>query len=359
MSLEWIQTSYHWQDWSVEKTPAPALPVKPDRLKSKAESKGVAFGRKVEWIAMAPIRGVQAIARSALTLIARLFIYVGSFKFGMWVAGYGSKALDKSRECLFERFKKEPVEIEEVNLERDGEITNGIFVKPRQEPNGKVVILTGGNAHFYEEKDGDITSLLSQGYAVFTFNLAGYGKSTGTPGTERCIRDEELALQYVVNHQNYAMNDVVRYAYSISTGPAMNLAAMYDISELVIDGAYSDLPRVAQDVSPLVSSFLGALAKTRFVEGVLREHFDYHCTKALVKSKADNIVIIRRERDEMMTLPFDHGQANFEAYQRGRPDAKREHHVWDVLADHCYHIPKIDAMKLIQENRNRLLAKVA
>lgn len=359
MSLEPFQPNYQWQDWSVQQTRAPALPVKPDPVEPQDQSAGAAIGRRFKWLAMAPIRGIQAIAKAAISLIARLFVYIGSFKFGMWLVGLGAKRLDQERKNLIERFKNEPIEIEEVNLERDGKITNGVFATPTEHANGKVVILTGGNAEFYEMKGPEIASLLDQGYAVFAFNLAGYGKSTGTPGTERCIKDEELALQYVVNHQNYAMKDVVRYAFSISTGPAMNLAAMYDIDELVIDGAYSDLPRVAQDVAPQAASWLGALAKTSFVEGVLRERFDYHCTQALEHSKANNVVMVRREYDNMMTLPFDHAQANFDAYQRGRPDTQRENHVLDVPTSHCGPVSTRFIMNTLEKNRIGVAAEVA
>lgn len=310
MSLEPISPSQHT-------TPTP---------QACHEDVFTAFGRSIRRLGSECFDRLKALLEKWVIDITSCFVYLGSTKSIMSCIGIGSSYLDKKREELK---KLHPGGVE-VDLPNEGANINGFFVKADpSKSNGRVTLLTYGNTEFYEREGPEyLEMLLSRGYSVFTYNTAGFGKSTGQPSPTRCISDEECAFKYLKEQQGYHESDVLIWGRSISTGPAINCAMKHSPGGVFIDGGYSDLPRVCYTLVPIL--------QISFFKEMIERHFNYRCTESLKELMVRNFVMLNRTEDTLMTTFFHHANSNFDAFSQSphHENLKRSDHIIDWEMNH-------------------------
>ncbi len=107
---------------------------------------------------------------------------------------------------------------------------------------------------------GSAATLHSAGLNVLLFDYRGYGKSIGQhPTQDSMLSDASAALNFLINTQHVAPQQVVLYGHGIGASPATQLAAQHhEIGALILDAPDGDLlDRAAHDArSRLVPAHL-------------------------------------------------------------------------------------------------------
>jgi hypothetical protein len=88
--------------------------------------------------------------------------------------------------------------------------------------------------------------LQTRGVNVLAFDWRGYGTSTGTPDEAGLYADARAAYDWLVTVRGIPAERVTIYGHSLGSGPAVQLATERAAGALVIEGAYTSLPDVAQ-----------------------------------------------------------------------------------------------------------------
>jgi pimeloyl-ACP methyl ester carboxylesterase len=111
------------------------------------------------------------------------------------------------------------------------------------------------------------------GRAVLVYDYPGYGQSGGWPTEAGCHAAAEAAWAWLVEEQKVPAKEVILLGSSLGTALATELAARHENRLLVLTGAFTSFPDIAQERVPwvparwLVHNRLDSLAKIGRVKG--------------------------------------------------------------------------------------------
>lgn len=166
-------------------------------------------------------------------------------------------------------------------------------------PRDRALIYFGGNG---DDVAANIASLAaaSPDTTIYLVNYRGYGGSTGAPSEAALLEDAELVFDRV--RAEHARVDVI--GRSLGSGVAVHLAAVRDVSKLVLVTPYDSILRIAQGRLPFVP-----------VSWLLKDTFDSVAKAPRVRARvlvllAELDSSIPRANSERLVAAFAPGLAN-------------------------------------------------
>jgi len=149
--------------------------------------------------------------------------------------------------------------------------------------------------HGNAEDLGDVLPILEQlnqwGFSVFAYDYRGYGTSDGHPGERHAYQDAEVAYSYMTEQLKIPSQNIIVYGRSVGGGSATHVASQYPVGGLILESTFTSAFRVVVPF-PILP-------------------FDKFPSLNRLKNVQCPVLIIHGEADE--TIPFEHGQALFEA----------------------------------------------
>jgi alpha-beta hydrolase superfamily lysophospholipase len=164
-------------------------------------------------------------------------------------------------------FYRPTIEYESVRLNTpDGERLHGLWFPPSPETRARgTVVQFHGNAGNVTSNFPGFAWLTEHGYAFFTFDYRGYGRSTGQPSRALVRSDALTAIRWVQERTRAeAAPDLVLYGQSL--GGAILLSALEQlrdrrrIAAVIIEGSFHSYEEAAASIfwnSPLLFPFTG------------------------------------------------------------------------------------------------------
>lgn len=136
--------------------------------------------------------------------------------------------------------------------------------------------------------------LREAGFNVLAPEYRGYGAAaTSGPVSELGIYgDARAALRWLTDSLRIPSQRVVAYGWSLGSGPAVRLAAEFDIGALITEGAFTSLPAVGAELYPWVPVWM-----------IMRNRFD---NITLATRITEPWIVFHGRRDS--EIPFAHGE---------------------------------------------------
>jgi fermentation-respiration switch protein FrsA (DUF1100 family) len=131
------------------------------------------------------------------------------------------------------------------------------------------------------------------GANVFALDYRGYGQSEGSPSESGIYKDALAGYQYLVTNMGVSPSDIVVYGFSLGTAPAVDIAGKEPVAGLILEGAFTSLPAVGQEMYPFLPVKL--VAHNHFP--ALQEISAVHCPKLFLHSRNDEVIPIHLGRD--------------------------------------------------------------
>ena len=135
------------------------------------------------------------------------------------------------------------------------------------EPVGKTLLWTQGNAGNITYRMQNMRFLLDYGIDVFIFDYRGYGKSEGSPTEVGIYADGRAAYDYLVKRLGIAPRDIVLFGRSLGSAVAVDLALQREIAGVILESPLTNAKDMARRMVPvlpvhlLIASRLDSLAK--------------------------------------------------------------------------------------------------
>lgn len=121
---------------------------------------------------------------------------------------------------------------------------------------------------------------------VLVYDYRGYGKSSGRPTETGVLTDARAARRWLAARARVPEGDVVIAGHSLGTGVAVDLAAADGARGLILEGAFTSLPDVAESHVPFLP--VRAVMQTRL--GSEAKIADYRGPLLQVHGDADGVV---------------------------------------------------------------------
>lgn len=133
--------------------------------------------------------------------------------------------------------------------------------------------------------------------AFLVFDYPGYGKSGGVPNESGCYAAADSAYAWLTLVRGVPAGRVLLYGFSLGGAIATDLAARVPVRALVLAGAFTSFPDVAQERFPWIP-----------VRRLARNHFD-----SLTKVAGCGVPVFVAHDPADPVVPFAHGRALFAA----------------------------------------------
>lgn len=176
---------------------------------------------------------------------------------------------------------------EDVTLISGKETLHGWFLEGV--PGQPAVLYCHGNAGNISDRLAQIQAIHDAGLAVFAFDYAGYGWSTGSPSETQMYVDAAAAFSWLVG-RGFTANRIIIYGESLGGAVGAHLAATINPLLLVLEATFTSL----EDVAQLHYSWVP-------VGWLLRYKFDTRDHLTRVKC---HIVVLHSKQDEI--VPYEH-----------------------------------------------------
>jgi pimeloyl-ACP methyl ester carboxylesterase len=209
---------------------------------------------------------------------------------------------------------------EVLTIESDGAILK-VWHVPNPGDGG--LLYFGGNGEDVARNIVQLTAALPR-TALYLANYRGYGGSTGAPSEKAILADAEILFDRVrVQHAN-----VTVMGRSLGTGVAVHLAAVKDVSKLVLVTPYDSVLHIAQQRLPFVP-----------VSWFLEDTFDslakaprVHAPMLVLLAGLDTS--IPRANSERLVSAFGSGQASVRTFASADHDSiSASPEYWRAVAE--------------------------
>ncbi|KAH7700118.1 Protein F37A4.1 [Aphelenchoides avenae] len=169
--------------------------------------------------------------------------------------------------------------------------------------NGSILaICCEGNAGYYEV--GITVTPEPLGYSLLSWNMPGFGESTGDPYPDAILNAMEAVMQFAIQRLGFKPEEILLYGWSIGGFPACWAAANYpQIRGLIVDASFDDLIPLAKGRMPTVIEPI--------VHYAVRKYLDLPIARQLAQYKGP-VLLIRRFYDDILITN-----------DAGNPDEKR------------------------------------
>ena len=178
-----------------------------------------------------------------------------------------------------------------------------------------------GNRGSIADRVDTFAQLLRLKVNVFAFDYRGYGKSEGSPSEQGVFADARAAIDHVAETRGVGLNGVLLFGHSLGGAIAIDAALHRPVSGLVVQSSFTQLADMAKYRHPDLPLHWIVRNEFRSIEKV--PHLQM--PKLFIHGAADQ------------TVPFDHGQALYEAAAAPKDFlriAKADHndlHLWGSL----------------------------
>jgi uncharacterized protein len=130
---------------------------------------------------------------------------------------------------------------------------------------------------YFHGKGGNATSrgafhagLVRMGLSVVVAEYRGYGESDGAPTEEGIYRDAAAFYGYLRDTLRIRPSQIVVYGLSLGSAVAIDLASKVPVGRLIVEGAFSSLPDIGQEMYPYIPARLLAHAQFASLEKIPR-----------------------------------------------------------------------------------------
>ena len=135
------------------------------------------------------------------------------------------------------------------------------------------------------------------GVALLAFDYRGFGESTGAPEERGLYADARASYDYLTRTLRVPPDRIVLFGHSLGSGVAIELASRVPVAGLIVEGAYTSVVDVGQELYPLLPIRL--VASQRFPS--LDRISSIAVPKLFLHSPEDSVI------------PYAHGRRLFEA----------------------------------------------
>lgn len=167
------------------------------------------------------------------------------------------------------------------------------FLIPSGDPAAPVVVVFHGNAGNAAERWPKYSSLVAEGFGLVLAEYRGYGGNPGEPSEAGLIEDGRALLETLRYDFRIHTSRVILYGESLGAGVVTALAADHPVRGLILEGAFTSLPDMAQRAYPLYPA-----------RWLVKDQFD---NVAKLREATAPIMVIHGLEDEV--VPVSHAQA--------------------------------------------------
>jgi fermentation-respiration switch protein FrsA (DUF1100 family) len=178
----------------------------------------------------------------------------------------------------------------------DGLMLSGWFVRPAG-ASRLTVIVFNGNAGNRAMRAELADALRRHAVAVLLFDYRGFGGNPGTPTERGLIADARAAREYLLGREDVDPKRIAYFGESLGAAVAVQLAAEFPPSALVLRSPFYSLADVGQFHYPLLP-----------VRWLLRDRF---ASSELIARVQSPLLVIAGDRDRI--VPLAHSRRLFEA----------------------------------------------
>lgn len=207
----------------------------------------------------------------------------------------------------------EYLQVREITVvSASGDHIHAWFTAPQDwEPYHGAVLLSHGNGSNLSRLSGRAYRWReSLGRAVLLYDYPGYGKSSGRPSEQGCYAAGEAAVRWLAEVQGVPAREIVLVGESMGGAIAVELATRHRVRLLVLHGAFTSFPDMAQTRVPCYPC--------RYL---VRNHMDNEAKIGLVQCP---VLITHGTADSV--VPFCQGERLFAAAHEPKQFIRMEGH---------------------------------
>jgi fermentation-respiration switch protein FrsA (DUF1100 family) len=181
---------------------------------------------------------------------------------------------------------------EVVYRTEDGLDLKAWLVPAYEEPARAVVVVFNGNAGHREFRAPLGRALADQGFTVLLTDYRGCGGNPGKPSEAGLLSDARAAVDFLVDAEGYAADEIAYFGESLGSGVAVALAAERPPLALILRSPFTSLSDVARIHYPFLP--VRALLRDRYPSD--ERIGDIHSPLLVVAGEEDRIVPLRLSR---------------------------------------------------------------
>lgn len=178
--------------------------------------------------------------------------------------------------------------IESVNfLSENGNMLNGWFLKPKNQPAKITVLHLHGNAGFLVEQIGIIAPLVKDGFQILMVDYSGFGFSEGKASRKNVLIDANSALAYLQKRPEVAGTKLVIYGQSLGGHVSAVVAEQHqnEIDGLIMEGAFSSHHDIAAETAKIFGRIF-----VREMYSAKKSIKNFHKPVLIIHSKDDEVI---------------------------------------------------------------------
>lgn len=140
---------------------------------------------------------------------------------------------------------------EEIRFETEDSITiHGLYWKAK--PGRPTILFFHGNAQTVFEWSLVRQDLAPLDCGLFLIDYPGYGKSSGIPTEGALYESGKGALNWLVNHENIPLEQIIVFGKSLGGGVATRTVLGKNVKGLVLESTFCSIPSVAKILLPML-----------------------------------------------------------------------------------------------------------
>jgi fermentation-respiration switch protein FrsA (DUF1100 family) len=159
------------------------------------------------------------------------------------------------------------------------------------------VLYFHGNARNATSRVGFHAELVKMGMSVMVAEYRGYGESGGKPSEDGVYQDAAAFYVYLRETLRVPASKIVIYGHSLGAAVAIDLASKVPAARVIVEGAFTSLPDIGQEIYPYIPVRWLANAQFASIEKIPR----VSAPKLFIHAVDDR------------TVPIGHGRKLFDA----------------------------------------------
>ena len=190
--------------------------------------------------------------------------------------------------------------MEEIIIETSDGVNIVCWYTPPAVEDAPLLVYFHGNAlHIGDEwRVNKFKSFIEHQMGVGLISYRGYGRSEGHASEDGLYIDARSTINYLLEHKNHTLNQMILYGESLGTGVAMQMALEKPkVKALILEAPYTSIERKGLERYPSLP-----------VRILIRDRFDSISKAPHIKPKT---LVIHGQQDQ--TIPVSHGHKILDA----------------------------------------------
>lgn len=227
---------------------------------------------------------------TALTLLASVGLIIG----GLWL--FQDRLLFFPSRDWVQTPDDQKLDYEDVYLDtEDGETLHAWWV-PAEDAQGTLLFFHG-NAGNVSHRLDSLRIFNDLGLNVLILDYRGYGRSTGSPDEEGLYLDAQASLDWLLDNQVSATEDILLFGRSLGAPVAAWLGQHHVFRGIILESGFTSVPDMGAEHYPFLP-----------VRWLARHDFD---AEQAIRNAQSPVLVVHSPDDEI--VPFSHGEALYEA----------------------------------------------